>query len=400
MTTTLKRGRLLLIASCLVTVFSIGAVVWSAPPALTIVLTGQSIIRSDIRLTAPSAVPTIESLLKGNVIFTDFEGVVAEAGQPNESAPLVPGPVHLASPEALDALKTLGFNLVALSNNHSWDLRTAGIRNTLREAKRVELVHAGTGNTLEEAAAPAYLHTANGTVALVAMASGLITPGGQATATRPGVDELRVGPGDLPNKQDARGILRSIRDASKHSDLVIVYQHNHAYDRPWHYLISEELPERLVPPRWIRNWTHAEVDAGADIVVMHGAPLVQGVEMYHNRPIFYDLGNFIFNMPPAYTSDEEPIIWESVVAYAEFNGKALQAIRFRPIVLNKIGQGQPNVHDPMADNLFLDTRGLPRPAVGEQARYILERLVDSSRPFGTTITVEGDTAEIDLKERN
>ena len=83
----------------------------------------------------------------------------------------------------------------------------------------------------------------------------------------------------------------------------------------------EELPERLAPPDWLKKWTHAEVDAGADIIVMHGAPLLHGVEIYHGRPIFFDLGNFIFQAPPIDVLLDEPIKWESVVAYVEFQGK-------------------------------------------------------------------------------
>jgi hypothetical protein len=89
-----------------------------------------------------------------------------------------------------------------------------------------------------------------------------------------------------------------------------------------------------------------------------------------------------------------------VVAYVEFQGKTLQSITFRPIVQNKIGEGQPDVHDEHTNNLFLQTRGLPSPATGEQARYILERLANLSRPFGTEVDVKGDTAEIKLKGRN
>jgi hypothetical protein len=43
---------------------------------------------------------------------------------------------------------------------------------------------------------------------------------------------------------------------------------------------------------------------------------------------------------------------------------------------------------------------LPKPATGDQARYILERLADVSRPFGTTVAIKGDTAEINLKHGN
>ena len=93
----------------------------------------------------------------------------------------------LSPPEALELLKTFGFNLLSLSNNHSWDFKVSGIENTLAQVKRLDLAHAGIGHTVEEAVAPGYLRTPKGTVALVAMASGLIPDGGAATATRPGV---------------------------------------------------------------------------------------------------------------------------------------------------------------------------------------------------------------------
>jgi poly-gamma-glutamate capsule biosynthesis protein CapA/YwtB (metallophosphatase superfamily) len=391
-------GRLALAVTCLALVTNrTGG--WQQSRILDVTLTGQSMIRSDIRATSPSAVPTIASLLKGDVIFTNFEGTIAEPGQPNESTPLQEESegIFLAPPGALGALQAFGFNLLSLSNNHAWNLRAVGIQNTLQEASRLNLVRAGTGKTIDEAVAPGYLHTPNGTVALVGMASGEIAPGGAATATRPGVNELRLGPGNIPNEEDAERILQSIRNASKQSDVVIVYQHNHLYDKPFKTMMAEELPERLVPPDWVKKWTHREIDAGADIVVMHGAPLVQGVEIYRNRPIFYDLGNFIFNLRPTNTRLDEPIIWESVVANVRFQGKNLQSITFRPIALNKLGQGQPDLHDPLANNVFLDTRGLPKPATGEQARYILERLAESSRPFGTLVEVKGETAEINLK---
>jgi predicted house-cleaning NTP pyrophosphatase (Maf/HAM1 superfamily) len=66
-------------------------------------------------------------------------------------------------------------------------------------------------------------------------------------------------------------------------------------------------------------------------------------------------------------------------------------------VLHTLGQGQLDLHDPLADNVFLDTRCLPKPATGEQARYILKQLAESSRPFGTAVEVKGESAEMNLK---
>lgn len=388
----------------------------SAPIMVT--LAGQSMMRSDMRATAPAEVPIIQTLLKGDVIFTNLESAVAEKGETTHE-----GRGFLTPPEALDALKTLGFNLVALSGNHAFDLKTTGIGNTIREADARKLVHAGTGNNIAEAAAPGYLHTAKGTIALVASASGLIAPGGSATADRPGVNELRVeaggkeneatadlfdgragAPPNTPNPEDAQRILESIRDARQHADLVIVYQHNHVFsNHSFSTIFTEGMAERLAPNEWLQKWTHQEIDAGADIVVMHGAPLLHGVEIYHGRPIFYDLGNLIYNTPPTLTYIDEPMAWESMVAYVEFDGapgsgrRNLKSISLKPIVLNTIGEGQPDVHSEYTNNEFLVTRGLPAPATGARAGYILERVAAESKPFGTAVEVKGDTAEIKLK---
>ncbi len=380
----------------------------SPPAPITITLAGQSMIRSDIRATAPAAVPVIQRLLTGDVVFTNVEAAVAEKGETVQE-----GRGFLTPPEALDALTTFGFNLLSLSGNHAFDLKATGIQNTIRETDRRRIVHAGTGNNLSEAAAPGYLHTPKGTIALIASASGLITPGGSATADRPGVNELRVeaggreneatadlpdAPENTPNRGDSERILQSIREARGHADLVIVYQHNHVFgNRSFSTIFTEGMPERLAPNDWLRKWTHAEVDAGADIVVMHGAPLLHGVEIYHGRPIFYDLGNFIYNVPPTLTYIDEPMDWESAVAYVRFQGKDLQSISFRAIALNNLGEGQPDVHNEYTNNRFLDTRGLPAPVTGARAGYILQRLADASQPFGTKVEVKGDTAEIKMK---
>ncbi|HEY2908018.1 MAG TPA: CapA family protein [Vicinamibacterales bacterium] len=385
-------------------------------PSITIVFTGQSMIRSDLRSAKPAAIPIIRGLLSGDVIFSNLEGAVAEPGET-----VVEGRGFLTPPEALDALSAMGFNLLALSSNHSFDLKEPGIRNTLREADRRHIAHAGTGNTAAEAAAPAYIHTPKGTIALIASASGLIAPGARATGERAGVNELRIeagdreneatedlagAPGNTPNGEDSRRILQGIREARERADLVIVYQHNHVFGNlSFSTLFTEGMPARLAPNQWLVKWTHDEIDAGADLVVMHGAPLLHGVEIYRGRAIFYDLGNFIYNLPPTLTYIDEPMAWESVVASVQFESgspsarRLLKSISLRPIVLNPVGDGQPDAHNAHASNEFLHTRGLPAPATGARAGYILQRLSDASKPFGTTMEIRGETATIAVGSR-
>jgi len=93
------------------------------------------------------------------------------------------------------------------------------------------------------------------------------------------------------------------------------------------------MPERLAPNEWLKKWTHDEIGRGRDIVVMHGAPLLHGVEVYHGRPIFYDLGTSFTTCRRCEYIDE-PMAWESVVASvqlgAESQGKLKANIRGSP----------------------------------------------------------------------
>src|SRR6202162_6501659 len=119
-------ARLLSTAACL-GVFTLAGSAWAQTPTFSITLTGQSMIRSDVRAHAPAAVPTIASLLKGDVVFTNFESTVIDVNKgqsPKDGR-------FLSPPEALESLKAFGFNLVSLSNNNAFDLKVPGIQNAL-----------------------------------------------------------------------------------------------------------------------------------------------------------------------------------------------------------------------------------------------------------------------------
>jgi poly-gamma-glutamate capsule biosynthesis protein CapA/YwtB (metallophosphatase superfamily) len=353
---------------------------------LTITLTGQAMIRGDTRADAPGAVAGIRSLLSGEVAFTNYEAAVYDEakGESTRSG-------RFASPPAsLDALTSFGFNLLALANNHSFDLGVPGILNTVEAVKERDIAHAGTGVGLAEASAFSLLKTDNATIGFVAFASGLVLDG-RAEKTRPGVNELSVR-GNDPDDGDAERILDSIREAKVASDLVVVSQHNHHYpgvERPEDFkqLLLSELPERLGPPVWLETWAHRMVDAGADVVAMHGPPFLHGMEFYKGVPIFYSLGNFIFQVPPESVHLEEPIMWESVVAQLRFSDGNLADIKLQPIGMNKVGTGTPNPHDQFDVNEYHRTRGLPRAVHGKQAQFLLERFTRQSARYGTEVAI-------------
>jgi poly-gamma-glutamate synthesis protein (capsule biosynthesis protein) len=175
------------------------------------------------------------------------------------------------------------------------------------------------------------------------MVSGAIRDGAAATATRAGVNELRSGVEGVLDAEDIAGTLAAISEAAAQADIVLAYHHNHIREAG-----GRQIPE------WQQVFARPCIDAGASLYVSHGAPRLHGIELYRGRPIYYDLGNLIFQ-----TATEkgfyDDAVWQSVIAECRFVGGRLQEMALTPIQLNSDGLGGP------AD---LATRGRPSIARG------------------------------------
>jgi poly-gamma-glutamate capsule biosynthesis protein CapA/YwtB (metallophosphatase superfamily) len=341
-----------------------------ASSSLRLTLLGQALIGHDLRADPWPDFTALGALCgQADCCFTDLETAIET---PLAEAPTRDGVfLHAAPAAVLDCLQDLSISLLATANNHVWDLGAGGILGMLRELDCRGLIHAGAGADLAAAASPVYRRTDRGTVALVAIASGSIRAGADATPARAGVNELRLARDGTPNRADLARFTAALAEAARLADVVIAYHHNH---------ILEEGGRRT--PEWQRDFAHRCIDAGAALYVSHGAPRLHGIEIHHGRPIFYDLGNFIFQTAtePGFYDDE---VWQSVIAECRFADGRLQAMRLTPLQLNPTG---------LADPGDLETRGRPSLARGAAGDAILDRVARLSRPFGTTVERENRTA--------
>jgi poly-gamma-glutamate capsule biosynthesis protein CapA/YwtB (metallophosphatase superfamily) len=426
----------------------------SSDDEIRLVLTGDSIVNRKISVyTDPLSTDLFKTIQHADVAFTNFETLVHDYAYP---AAAVSGGAYQSSPSWIPAeLKWAGFNLVSTANNHAYDFGEQGLLSTLGALDEADVAHAGSGANLALARAPAYLDTGKGRVALVAVAS-TFTPGSLAGEQRPdligrpGVNPLRFtttytvdqdlfqsllkvsaiagrgaggesegggerphgdGPrtsvrigglefqvGDTPgvhtqlNKSDLDALVASVSNAHRQSDWVIVSSHTH-----------ESGQGQQNPPDFLIQAAHAAIDAGADIFVSHGPHILRGIEIYKGKPIFYSLGNFIFEnetmlFQPAESYDELGLpdtatvadffdarsgndtrgfpvnknVWESAIAEVTFHSDhTLDKITLIPIAL---GYKEPR-----------SQRGRPRLATPEQAKAIVDELTSLSAPYGTTV---------------
>lgn len=330
--------------------------------AVRVAILGQALIEHALpRALWPGYPSVARELSKADFGFTNLETVIKgpRAGAPTRESLTL----HAAEPEVLDVLKRLRIDLLATANNHAFDLGAGGILDTVDAIKRAGLVSTGSGPDLARAAAPAYRATGAGEVGLVAFATGKVREGGAATVARPGVNELRRDASGQPLEEDANRVLTAIAEARRRSLAVIAYQHNHDWE-----------PDLADVPAWQRAFARRCVEAGASAFVGHGAPLLQGIEIHEGAPLFYGLGNFVFQTekpPGAYP----PEAWEGLIVHASFERGLCQAFELKPIVLNEIGLGGPG---------DMETRGMPALASPAQAQAILARVNARSAALGAS----------------
>lgn len=419
---------------------------------VTLALTGDAIITRRLSVyDEPDFLRMIELIRGADAAFTNLEILFHD---------YEPFPAHQSGgtwmrgdPALAEELVWAGFDLVSRANNHTGDYGVDGLRLTTRYVEEAGLVHAGAGESLAEAREARFLETARGRIAIVSMASTFPehSRAGDARGSmrsRPGLsplrfrteriatadqidrlgavlDEMDVGfnrtssgaralgttfvegsePGvrTHPDPEDVAEIAAVVRNASRLADHVLVTIHAH-----------ESKGRTSVPADFIVEFARAMVDAGATMFVGHGPHVLRGIEIYRGKPIFYSLGDFVFqnetllrlpaenyaaydldtgshvadfndarygNETRGFPANRE--IWESVIAMPTFRDGTLVELALHPITL---GFGEPAW-----------VRGRPMLARSALADKILADLVERSAPYGTDIDIRDGVGYVSVR---
>ena len=313
------------------------------PGEFNIAITGDSILNKRVSVCQDERFLSLIKVIRGaDLGYTQLETLIHDYEGPEIYPGAEAGWTWMRSPKyVVDELKWAGFHMVSTASNHSLDFSYGGLKSTWKALNEGGIVHAGTGNTLAEARAPAYLETAKGRVALISMCSSFTQSAraGEQRADmqgRPGLNPLRyywkvdgqtlelikqlafklgwtiehhgktwlfyapgihmatyrVDEGDHPgvttaaDENDVEGNLRSIREAKRQADWIMIHIHNHEWDA------NKDLSQ---PPQFVVDFAKQCIDAGADVFVSQGShSMNRGLEIYKNKPIFYDPGDFFF----------------------------------------------------------------------------------------------------------
>jgi poly-gamma-glutamate capsule biosynthesis protein CapA/YwtB (metallophosphatase superfamily) len=277
-------------------------------------------------------------LKSADIVFGNLETVVAD-------------PEHLdggghgprTDEWMLDAYVRAGFNVVNLANNPSMYRGVKGLLRTIEVLDKAGIAHSGGGRNLEEARRAAVVERKGTKVAFVCRTS-VCTVDAPATPKRGGLAVVKVAtayeappplpkevPGTrpiihtIPNPADVAALREDIRTAKGQADVVVV---------SWHWGISPYSGGKGELVGYQTEMGRAAVDAGADLVVGHHPHLIQPIEVYKGKVIFYSLANFVHDGPSFWGKEQETMLARLVAR----NGAATQ-VSFVPGKINK--QNQP-----------------------------------------------------------
>jgi poly-gamma-glutamate synthesis protein (capsule biosynthesis protein) len=252
------------LATALVSSSAVFAPVGREIPPFTIVATGDVMLGravEKISLIRGFEYPFLytKDIFSGaDVVFSNLEGPV-----PSEHKKTPDYSFRFSFlPESIRAMKSAGVNVVTLANNHMVDFGEDGYGNTTKELQKQGVDFVGHPVRIGEG----------------------LTVG----KTIQGREVRFVGLNDTYAPVSIEQVSEMVRNLKKDGAFVIVAVH-------W----GEEY--KNVSNKRQQTLGRALIDAGADAVVGHHPHVVQEIEIYKEKPIFYSLGNFVFDQ---YFSEE------------------------------------------------------------------------------------------------
>ena len=206
-----------------------------------------------------------------DLLLINFENAATTSGD------ALKGDVPLkCDPSYVPLAKANNVTVAALANNHAIDYGITGMQDTLENLRNADITPMGAGNT-EDEAHQAVVKDVNGRKITIlnymdsenfAEYSYEAMP--YANGSNPGYSAY--------DSEDAQKQIGENND----SDLIVAYLHfGNEY--------SNSPNENQV------KIAHELIDYGVDVVIGSHPHVTQGIEMYNGKPIFYSLGNFIFD---------------------------------------------------------------------------------------------------------
>lgn len=217
--------------------------------------------------------------------------------------------IFRSNPGTEQALKQAGFSVLSLANNHIPNFGEKGLKDTFNYLDNAGIKYVGAGNNEQEANQPIYIEKNGIKFAFLAYNDTDVVPAFyEASNNRAGTAFMRIDK-----------MTEAVKEVKQKSDFVIVSMHS-----------GTEYTDK--PNDSQINFAHAAIDAGANLVIGHHPHVVQTLEKYKGKFIFYSLGNFVFDQPQKQETKE------GLAIKVYFEKDEINKISLLPVVMENLAQ--------------------------------------------------------------
>ncbi len=251
----------------------------------------------------------------------DLSMVNLEGPAPTNSSYHATGMSFTFNQAFLAGLQYAGIDWVSLANNHILNAGRQGVVQTIAALDKLGIAHSGAGANITAARTPAIFNIDGVKVAVLSYDA--ISPGEAATAKLPGTAELSAG--------TAPADIKAAKAAG--AQVVIVYPH-------W------GIEYKTGPTAAQKRLAHQMIDAGADMIIGNHAHWAGAMEIYKGKPIWYELGNFVFDQTWSEQTEE------GLVLELTFSGSTLVQAWTHPTII--LDGAQPNLLDPVSGEAVMN----------------------------------------------
>jgi poly-gamma-glutamate synthesis protein (capsule biosynthesis protein) len=217
--------------------------------------------------------------------------------------------IFRSNPGTEQALKKAGFSILSLANNHTPNFGEKGLIDTFNYLKEAGIEYAGAGRNNIEANGSLFIEKEGIKIALLAYNDNDVVPNSyEASENRAGTAFMRTDK-----------MIEAVKEAKKEANFVIVSMHSGIE------YVNEPNKSQV-------NFARTAIDSGADLIIGHHPHVVQVMEKYKDKFIFYSLGNFIFDQPQSIETRE------GIAIKVYFTKNNINKISILPVFMEKLAQ--------------------------------------------------------------
>ncbi|MFA6391908.1 MAG: CapA family protein [Patescibacteria group bacterium] len=296
-------------------------------PVVTIMAVGDIMLSRDVDTKMQKYsdfnypfLKTAELLKSADITFGNLESPITLGRKINTNEM-----VFRSDPESVEGLQFAGIDLVTLANNHSLNFGKEGLSDTFKYLDESGIGYMGAGKSVKDAF-QTYTKEING-ISFAFLA--------YSYASSPVMDYDSEEQEPTIAFMDFDKMKQDVSGASETADFVIVSMHDgNEYE--------------FTPDQHQKDFAHAAIESGADLVIGHHPHVVQTMEKYQKGYIIYSLGNFVFDQMWSQETRE------GMIAEITFSKEGISGLEFFPVIIEDYAQ--------------------PRFASSEEGSVILDRL--------------------------